>query len=69
MVVERRVGSPLVEIPFQSGSRGLVHGHEPALAELGPMNHQAVWGDVVIAQPNRFGDRRPVQANNANSVL
>ena len=37
----------------------LVQGHETALAELRPLNHQAVWGDVVIAQTDRFGDAQP----------
>ena len=52
MVIEGGIGEAAFEIPFESGPRGLVQGHEAALPEFGVPDEHAIRGDILKAQPN-----------------
>src|SRR5712691_12965420 len=59
MIVIRRVRTPPLQVPVESGARRVVQGHEPALTEFGTADHEAVWRDVVESESDGFRHPQP----------
>src|SRR5882757_5467939 len=58
MIVQGGVGASLLQVAFEPGSSGLMQRNQPALTELRRADHQPVWRNVVVSQPNGLRDTK-----------
>src|SRR5271170_6993821 len=58
MIVERGVGSTLLQVALETSASTLMQWNQPAFLEFGLADQQAIRRDVLVSQPDGFGDTK-----------